>query len=102
MIASQGSLIGLICFNKPKPNLNVQLMTEVKCGTHLNSYVVLSLNKSRIRGTLRKETTDCITSKTHNDRTSRASFKSTTVSAAEFRRFFYIIDDFNQLFILFL
>ena len=89
MIASQGVSTGRTCMSNPKPNRNVQLMTEVKCGTHANPRGDLALNKSRIRGTLRYDTTECITSKTHKVRTACASLIAITGGDTGISRFFY-------------
>jgi len=54
----------------PKPSRNVQLMTEVKCGTQPTPDAIAPPSKPSIRGTLRYDTTACTTSKTHNARVS--------------------------------
>ena len=70
MIASQGASIAVTCPSSPKPSRNVQLMTEVKCGTQPSPGTTAASNNPSIRGTLRYDTTACTTSKTHNARVS--------------------------------
>ena len=77
MMATQGGSMGATCLSRPRPTRKVQLITEVKCGTQSIPSNVSVQNSAKMRGTLRKETTACNTSDTHNVRTCRASAKST-------------------------
>jgi len=89
MIASQGESIALTWLISPKPGRNVQLMTEVKCGTQPSPDAIAPPSKSSIRGTLRYDTTACTTSKTHNARTS-AGWSATTLFTAGSAAFFFL------------
>ncbi len=81
MIASQAESIVLTWLINPKPSRNVQLMTEVKCGTQPSPNAITPPSRPNIRGTLRHDTTAYTTSKTHNARTS-AGWSDTILFAA--------------------
>ena len=88
IIANHEASIVLTWLSKPKPNRSVQLMTEVKCGIHASPGIVSVLNKPRIRGTLRYDTTACMTKRTHSARVSLASERSMMVAGTGVKCFF--------------
>ena len=89
MMANHGSVTGLTSLSRPRPKRSDQLMTEVKCGIQLKRASASILNKLRILGTLRKETTACITNNTQTARTSCAELNPIICPLAGVKVFFY-------------
>jgi len=81
--------MGFTCFSRPRPNRKVQLIVDVKWGIHEIPRGVWLLNRLRIRGILRYDTTAFIINKIQRVRIWFLSFTPVIVRSWIALFFFY-------------